>query len=324
MIARLKEVSGSERVIRYSEYIKEVLYAPGLGYYAKDQLRVGRNRHADFYTNQSLGTLFGKLVAASAASLLGLARCSEYTFVEIGAEPAHGIFLDKESIFKDYKAIRLGDSWDIPARSILFANELFDAQPFHRLRFEGGDWVELGVKIHANGEITEEALAVLTPDINEYYEKLPKDVPEGYQVDYPYHANCLLKELVRLDWEGLLLIFDYGSRWDALAYDYPKGTARTYSRHKIGGNLLENPGEQDITCNICWDDFSTILREHGFNKVALETQEAFFVHHGTEVIEAIVSRGSGDLDRERQTLKELIHPSLMGDKFQVLWGIRET
>ena len=48
--------------------------------------RVDRSPEADFYTAQSLGPTFGKLVVAACESLLGDADPNSYTFVEIAAE----------------------------------------------------------------------------------------------------------------------------------------------------------------------------------------------------------------------------------------------
>ena len=42
------------------------------------------------------------------------------------------------------------------------------------------------------------------------------------------------------------------SDWADLIGDRPAGTARAYYRHEATRDLLARPGEQDLTCHVCW------------------------------------------------------------------------
>ena len=57
--------------ISYRDYIDLALYADGYGYYTKDRERVGRSPDRDFYTAESLGKVFARLVTTAAHDLLG-------------------------------------------------------------------------------------------------------------------------------------------------------------------------------------------------------------------------------------------------------------
>ncbi len=61
----------------------------------------------------------------------------------------------------------------------------------------------------------------------------------------------------------------------------------------------------------------------GLQSVNLESQESFIAHRAKRTAEAIVSDSAGSFSPDRQTLMQLIHPANMGQRFQVLWGLRE-
>ncbi|MFO8027094.1 MAG: hypothetical protein R6U56_05480, partial [Opitutales bacterium] len=86
-------------------------------------------------------------------------------------------------------------------------------------------------------------------------------------------------------------------------------------------DLLDRPGEKDITCDICWTSLEAQLREAGFAQTTLESQESFLVKRAAETAERIVAGSAGQFSADRQTLMELIHPANMGQRFQVLWGL---
>lgn len=265
------------------------------------------------------------MVVDAAEAILGTEACADTTFVEIGAEPSRHLLGDVEHRFADVRVLRLGDSIKIPNRAVVFANELLDAQPFHRLRFSNHRWHELGVRlVDKNDSLEEVVLPDPTPEIAGILGRLPEAMPEGYSLDLPLPAENLLSEIVTLPWQGLLLIFDYGKSWDALLEAYPQGTARTYSRHQTGKNLLDRPGEQDITCHLCWDRLMSVLEEHGFMSSCCDAQERFFMTHAQRMIKSIVTQKNKSFTPERQKLLQLLHPIHMGLKFQVLWGVRSV
>ena len=129
--------------------------------------------------------------------------------------------------------------------------------------------------------------------------------------------------MIEQDWTGLLLLFDYGKTWESLLTDCPRGTARTYYQHKQENDLLQLPGDKDITCDVCWTPLKHQLKTADFQSVTLESQESFLVQRAQRAAEAIVSHSAGNFSQARQTLMELIHPAHMGRRFQVLWGLRK-
>ena len=62
--------------ISYRDFIELALYHPQVGYYSTNRSRVGPSRNNDFYTAESLGTVFSQLVIDSARSHLAQYRRS--------------------------------------------------------------------------------------------------------------------------------------------------------------------------------------------------------------------------------------------------------
>lgn len=308
-------------IISYYDFIGALLYDPEIGYYRKDKKRVGYSSATDFYTAESLYPLFQELLLNAFQTILGKNSLSEYTFIELGAEPESKTVEFFKNHFKDAYCIRFMDTFQFPEKSIVFSNELFDAQPFFRLIFKNGKWQEKVVCLKENG-ISESLRTAISPELEGWLERLPNPHMEGYQIDIPLGAEKLFEPIAHAMKEGLLMAFDYGKSWENLIYETPQGTARGYYQHTQVNNLLQNLTHQDITCHICWDMLIEILKNEGYQNIVLESQESFFVKNSTNVIEKIINRQMKSLNKERQTLMELLHPGQMGQKFQVLRGVR--
>ena len=317
-----------DQSISYKDYIQLCLYHPTHGYYSKQKKRVGRTSDSDFYTAESLGPLFTNLIIASVRNLLKSSKLnddlSQYTFIEIGTEPEYALLSSIEvNPFGDHKILRLGDDLNFEdSNVILFANEWLDALPFHRLIYKDSNWHERGVGFNNAGQLEERLLNSLDLALNPIIDKLPKKSTENYQIDLSTEAPKLLTSLLNGQWKGIALFLDYGKMWDDLAYQRPNGTARTYWKHKQDTDLLKNPSEADITYDVCWDLLIESIESNPQTQTKLQTQEAFFIQRAGSVIEPIISQSAFTFSKEKQTLMELVHPSHMGRRFQVLEIIR--
>jgi SAM-dependent MidA family methyltransferase len=316
-IVGLLRAEAENGVVSFHRLVQVALYAPGLGYYTTSQLRVGKAAGTDFTTAAALGPMFGELLAEAATTMLGDTK--PYTLVEIGAEPGQAPFAKVLEAFAGYQPIRWFDVYRWPERSVVVANELLDAQPFHRLIFQGGQWCELGVRV--DGEVlTVEVLPTSrTESWQQLIRELPTDVAEGWILDVSLEAEALLRKIVEQPWQGALIFLDYGKTVAQCLESSPAGTARSYVKHQLSGNLLENLGSQDLTCHVLWDRLQPILEQAGFRSVTVERQEAFLVKRAGRLMERWAT--SGDLELTGR-LRAFTHPAHFGSKFQVLSGIR--
>jgi len=313
---RLLAQADDKQHLSFADFMHIVLYDPDHGYYRAERQRVGRSSDTDFYTAQSLGPVFQRLLLNAVNTLIE-GDLSRYTWVEIGREPGNPWWLEGQHPFGALKSIGAGDPVKITGPSIVFSNELFDAQAFHRLVYHQGAWRELGVDLNGDAP-TEVILPRLSDELAPALQRLPKDHTEGYVLDLPLRAEQLLHRICTEPWQGLFIAFDYGRSWDQLLFEYPHGTARAYHRHEQSNDLLALPGQQDLTCHINWDGLNEVLKSHGFSEPQLENQEAFFMHHAQQAIGDIITAKAGQFDPARQTLMHLLHPGNMGLKFQVL------
>jgi SAM-dependent MidA family methyltransferase len=308
--------------VSFARFMELALFHPRAGYYARERERVGRNERADFYTATSLGPVFGELVVAASVKLLGADAPSDFTFVEIGAEPDAGVLKDVAHPFAGYRTITLGQPTALPAKCVVFSNELFDAQPCHRLVRRAGAWRELGVALR-NDALIELELPAMSRELADIAASFPAETPEGYLLDLPVRSVALLREIVAPDWRGLFVAFDYGKSWRELTEETPQGTARAYSQHRQHNDLLAQPGEQDLTGHVCWDWLRDTLAGAGFGALAVESQEAFFTRHAGEALAAIMAAEAAGFSARKQAIMHLLHPGQMGQKFQILHGLRK-
>jgi SAM-dependent MidA family methyltransferase len=308
--------------VSFARYMELAMYHPTAGYYTRDFKRVGRDDKADFFTATSFNPVFGELVMAATVRLLEPVAPAEFDFVEIGAEPGGGILRDLPHPFRSYRTISLGQPFTLPERAVVFSNELFDAQPFHRVVWRDGRWRELGVALHGR-HLREVELPEFTPELTAHADRLPKQAGENYHIDLPLRTVPLLERIIAQPWTGLFLAFDYGKFWQELAENIPSGTIRTYHRQKMGNDIYARPGKQDLTGHICWDWLEDGLVRAGFGESRVDSQEAFFMHHAAKALAAITAAEASSFSPRKRMVMQLLHPANMGQKFQALYALRK-
>jgi SAM-dependent MidA family methyltransferase len=299
----------------FARFMELALYHPAVGYYRRPQARVGYGAGTDFYTASTSGPVFGELLAAAIVHLLQGSEPRDFAFVEIGAEPGGGVLTGVAHPFGSARIVPAGEPPGLTGQCIVFSNELFDAQPFRRFVFRPNAWRELGVALR-DGALTAIELPATAPAA------LPAEAPEGYVIDAPLAAAALAGQIAALPWTGLFVACDYGKSWAELTEACPAGTARAYHCHTQSNDLLARPGEQDLTCHVCWDWLAAALSSHGFTSPIVESQEAFFIHHAADYIAATTAAEAARFSRKKLSLLQLLHPSHLGQKFQVLHARR--
>src|SRR3990172_7470176 len=212
-----RRYAGPDGSMSFTRFMQLALYDPDVGYYTRPGPRIGRDPGTDFYTGPSLGPVFGELVAAACLDLLGGAGpARHHAFVEIGAEspapPVRQSFGENESnvegpdsargrqtnggltgvapFFGEVRNIALGQPLAVPPRAVVFSNELFDAQPCHRLVRRRGVWRETGVALRAGG-LEEILLPDLSPEVRAVRDRLPVEAVQGYRLQLPPGAAAL-------------------------------------------------------------------------------------------------------------------------------------
>jgi SAM-dependent MidA family methyltransferase len=320
MIKSFFSLLEGRKCMPFDEFIQWALYDQENGYYQKDRQRVSKQFGSDFYTSTSLGSIWGELIIESSQKLLGERFAEEFVFVEIGAEPSCSILDGLDHPFAGHQIIRLGDQLDIPNQAIVYSNEWLDAQPFKRFKFDPtkNQWLELFVGVEGDRFIEIEK-GTHTPLLKNF----PDQPLSTYYLDWPSGSISALNELIQpRNWKGVFLTFDYGLDAHTLLNDRPEGTARAYFQHKMKKNLLLNPGNQDLTCHLCWDSLEEALEKAAFKKISLTNQESFFMNHATGCIQKNFEERGNPLNPKILALRELLHPAHLGHGMQVLSAVR--
>lgn len=308
----LHQAADASGFIGFDTFMRIALYLPEVGYYRREQARVGRHEHSDFFTASSLGPIFGELVVASCLTQLGQRDPAAYHFVEYGAEAGRSVLDGIEHPFARVVTVGNTDHHELTGPCIVFSNELFDAQPCQRWINTPQGWEERGVKLTDDG-IRESQRTVATPPAI-----LPESAPPGYQLDLPLAAAALATDLARQSWHGLFLAFDYGKSWRELSEETPQGTVRAYHQHRQNNDLLARLGEQDLTAHVCWDWLSEALQKQEFSVDPVLSQEAFLVKHASDTLARIMQEEATQMSPRKSGLMQLLHPASLGQKFQVL------
>jgi SAM-dependent MidA family methyltransferase len=295
----------------FTQFMELALYHPEVGYYRRTRARVGYASGTDFFTASTSGAVFGELVVAACVNLLSSQNPRDYTFVEIGAESAGGILVEVPHPFGATRTIRVGEAIKLTGRCVVFSNELFDAQPCTRLVFRRDRWWEIGVQ-EVSGTLVEVELPSAYASAG----------TEDYHFDQPIAATALAESIAQQSWTGLFVAFDYGKSLRELTEATPAGTVRAYHRHTQSNDLLSRPGEQDLTCHICWTWLVDALARKGFSCPQIDSQEAFFIRHAANFIETTAAAEANRLSQRKLALLQLLHPSHLGQKFQVLHALR--
>ena len=325
LLAALAVQADATGFIELPDFVETALYHPQHGYYRQERQRVGRNAQSDFYTSSSLRSAFSEIVVEAACTLLQSADFSpaDTHWVEIGAEPDGSLLGEDPGPFKSVTAIGVGQTITLPAQALVFSNELFDAQSFRQLRFDGSQWNEYGIRL-TDGIPAWAIRPELSPEAARALPQLPSQPSTGYTLDLPTGSRRLADSILQQEWTGAFIAFDYGKTWQALATDTPQGSARGYSRHQQKPDILEAPGSMDITHHICWDHLEQALAAHRFEQLSLQSQEAFIVRRAPQFLQKAFDPNLRALAPIRQKLKELMHPALMGQKFQSLTATRRA
>jgi SAM-dependent MidA family methyltransferase len=283
---RLRSQADEVGFLRFDRFMDIVLYEPGLGYYDRPDIRLGRE--GDFYTAAHVHGLYGAVLAAHFREL----RASEgsplrFPIVEVG--PGDGtlamdilhalrgssvheetweyILVERSATLRSAIQVKLGPSsgrapaWRFgssvgsegPVRGIVFGNELLDAFPARRfLRTESG-WAELGTLVPDRGALH---LVTCPGGGTVLPEGLPPAVPTGSTFEISSMQEAWIREVADHLAGGRLLLIDYGAEEDPIVDRGSEGTIQAIRGHRTT-DPTAFPGTADISA---WVNFTRLRR----------------------------------------------------------------
>lgn len=321
----------------FARFMDLALYSAD-GYYQKPR-PIGKT--GDFYTSVSVGNLFGELLARQFSTWLRETETSQ--IVETGAHDgslARDIlrWFKTNSIKVEYVIVEPSCErrqwqqqtlehfrdcvrWEkqLPSniRGVIASNELLDAMPVHRLRWdaERRSWTEWFIACDADGLIWQSGH--LSAEVKNHVpivdEQLAEVLPDGFTVDTSPASVKWWNAAARSLEKGRLVAIDYGLAEDEFFRpDRSNGTARAYFKHRVTDDLLANVGEQDLTAHVNWTAIQRIGEAAGLKTEIFSSQEQFLM--------GIVQLAASEnwTPEHIKQLKTLTHPNFLGRAFRVL------
>lgn len=337
--------------ISFARFLALALYHPELGYYASGRARIG-HEGGDFFTNVSVGPIFGRLLAGQFREMWEqLGRPARFTIVEQGAHDAQLAAdilaaLDETLrpaveywIIEEARPLRQKQEqrlatyapqlrWaanleELPAFSgVHFSNELIDALPFHLLRSTGEVWDEWKVAWEG-GEFVFVGEPP-TEDLASEIAALPQRAA-GYLTEVRPTAREWVATLGRKLERGFALVIDYGFiRADLLDLSRSEGTFSCYRAHHRDARPLEDVGEKDITAHVDFTALAEAAMQAGFRVTGWADQHHFLVGASESLLRSLEGPPTPETQKLLRTLKTLLHPESMGTQFHYLALAKDT
>ncbi len=332
----------------FAKFMGLALYHPQHGYYSGTRGQIGRR--GDFITSVSVGSMFGELLAFQFARWIELERKEQSTFqiVESGThdgqlacdilesleeqepslfplaeywivEPSPARRAAQQTKLARFQNVRWHDTFsDIRhrVRGVIFSNELLDAMPVHPFAWNASErrWEEMAVTLR-DEQFIWTRLTQPHPSHPQLPAALLDVLPDGYVVELCPAATDWWREAAASLVSGKLMTIDYGGVLEELLSPARNtGTLRAYSGHRVGADVLANPGEQDITAHVNYTEIINAGEAAGLKTESFTTQGQFL----TEIARTLWARkGSWSQPQVRQ-FQTLTHPEHLGRPFKVL------
>lgn len=323
--------------------MEQALYHPEHGYYSSGRARIGRQ--GDYFTNVSVGPIFGRLMALQFAEMWRvLGEPAGFTIVEQGANDgqfAHDVLTAAPQVSASFgeairyrivepnpllrsrqsemlaafgRRVQWSDSFQSLERfsGVQFSNELVDAFPVHLIRWNGREWLERRVTV-ADG-----AFVFADESLSEAARPHIAGLPPPSTTDYETEINIAALEWIsdvaaKLE-RGFVVAVDYGFAHDEYyATHRSSGTLQCRAHHRIVPSPLSEVGTADITAHVNWTGIAERAEAGGLSLLGYTDQHHF--------ITGLLSESGAQLLDEQnnnRALQTLLHPAFLGMKFQYL------
>jgi len=345
------------RSISFRDYMELCLYHPVYGYYMQERRKIGRE--GDFYTSSSIGTVMGDMIgdmyirwaadhgeqerltliewgggdgtlARHMLERVQLRMPSLYERTELIMieHSAYHRRLQQEQLaahrvrWMDDREWRSGGPW---RRVYVWANELLDAMPVHRVRMTEHGLREIAVTWDAESGQLGEVLVPPADEVQSYVDRHGIRFATGQVAEINLAAEIWIRQLGRHIADGHVTLIDYGDEASEIYAPHRMlGTLMCYRSHLASTDPYAHVGEQDITAHV---DFTACLRaaeDAGFRDVRLETQAEYLLRGG--VLSWLQDHHDPDpfspVARRNRSIRQLLVSDQMSELFKVMTAVK--
>jgi len=331
--------------LTFGDYMSQVLYSPGMGYYMSGTAKFGRD--GDFITAPELTPLFGAAIGLEARRIV--AECGG-GILELGAgtgklaagllgdesedlldyiilEPSADLVLRQKNYLrevvskKQFARIQWIDSMPEQFTGVILANEVMDALPVERFRRKGNQIQQLYVTSSLEQEWLS-ASDTLSAAVQKIEADLPTPFPDGYCSEVCLLLKPWISSLAQCLKTGVVILIDYGyPRAEYYAPERINGTLACYYRHRFHDNPFLWPGLQDITAHVDFTGVAESAISSGLELLGYSSQSSFLLDNRLlALMEQEGRQQSSEPERIAlaKKVKTLTLPGEMGEKFQVM------
>lgn len=327
--------------LAFADFMREVLYAPNLGYYAAGAAKFGGA--GDFVTAPEVSNFFGATVADAFAAWrpptvlelgAGTGRLAQqflaaadwlpqYTILELSAD-----LRERQRRLLQAQPVTWCDALPQRIDGLVLANEVLDATPCELIRYRAGTYQRGYVTIDHDAANCQEAAAwcfaiTWQPIADErLLAAAVARIPpiEGYTTEINLEAEGLVATLCERLGDGAICLIDYGfPRREYYIADRSGGTLACHFRQHVHFDPLLLPGLQDVTAHVDFTAMAEAAVDAGAQVICYSTQAQFLLASG------LLNRMQRQVwpDERAQMastagVQKLLAPTEMGELFKVL------
>jgi SAM-dependent MidA family methyltransferase len=257
----------------------------GSGRLARDILDSARTNDPDFYSAIRLS-----LVEHSPA-----------------ARAAQAATLGPHASLLTHSSASLPESVD----GVVFANELLDALPTHVVVMTANGLREIFVDV-SNDRFVERHEELSSPRLAEYLARAGAEMRVGWRAEVNLAAEDWMKSAAAALRRGFLVIIDYGHEERELYNgSHATGTLASFRKHSQPADLLQEPGEIDLTAHVDLTAVTRAAEDAGLDMIARLDQTYFLLGLGIAELEGLSLQ-------QRLAMKTLLLPGGLGSTHKVL------
>ena len=320
----------------FAWFMQQALYHPEHGYYSSGRCSIGRK--GDYFTNVSVGPLFGQLLALQFAEIWEqLGKMKDFVVAEQGA---HNGQFARDVL--EFVQKRRPEFFDALRYRILEPFPILEAQQRQILEMfsDKVDWqrsLEPFTGVHFSNELLDAMPVRLISDGTEKLVALDGDkfvfvarpisqgaaaskLPRQAGVFNQAALNCIDQIAANLQ-RGYVIAIDYGCTDE----DFQR-SVQVRARHRNLNSPFEQIGDADITMSVHWKSIIERSQANGLRVAGFTDQHRFLTGIISQVRGGSPEPPTGDSGQSllpdcakaKRELQTLLHPEMLGRAFQVL------
>ena len=270
--------------IYFDTFMEEALYSE-LGFFNTENVR--SSEKGDFLTSPEVSQYFGVIIrswidsknfyenivefGSGTGSLIEQIGLKNITAVELSSTARKVI--DNKGIF----SVKSYEDLNILSADLVYGNEILDNIPCSIAVYKENNWYEKVV------DISKDNLSYAYQPIRDEHLNwinLNKIEPnKNYEVELQTNIDNLIANLISRFQPKSFLFFDYGYEQKNRKKRKYKSLLRTYKKHHLSVNPIDDPGNVDITYDINFSAVKENFKSLGYS-VSLKKQREFLLENG--------------------------------------------